>query len=105
MRATGPRLASESFRPPPGAETRSHDFASTYSYIGVEPAARLEVPVRYRPFLLGPSLPHKAGTTRGFKPSRGGSGPRCSCHRLQAESFEQDALAARSAAPLLAGAQ
>jgi 2-hydroxychromene-2-carboxylate isomerase len=30
------------------------EFASTYSYIGVEAAARLEVPLRYRPFLLGP---------------------------------------------------
>ena len=30
------------------------EFASTYSYIGVEAAAALEIPVRYRPFLLGP---------------------------------------------------
>jgi 2-hydroxychromene-2-carboxylate isomerase len=30
------------------------EFASTYSYIGVEAAQHLSVPVRYRPFLLGP---------------------------------------------------
>jgi 2-hydroxychromene-2-carboxylate isomerase len=30
------------------------EFASTYSYIGVEAAAQLAVPVCYRPFLLGP---------------------------------------------------
>ena len=30
------------------------EFASTYSYIGVEAAAQLDVPVRFRPFLLGP---------------------------------------------------
>ena len=30
------------------------EFASTYSYIAVEAAARLDVPLRYRPFLLGP---------------------------------------------------
>jgi 2-hydroxychromene-2-carboxylate isomerase len=30
------------------------EFASTYSYLGVEAAATLDVPLRYRPFLLGP---------------------------------------------------
>lgn len=30
------------------------EFASTYSYLAIEAAAHLDVPVRYRPFLLGP---------------------------------------------------
>jgi 2-hydroxychromene-2-carboxylate isomerase len=30
------------------------EFASTYSYLGVEAAGKLDVPVVYKPFLLGP---------------------------------------------------
>jgi 2-hydroxychromene-2-carboxylate isomerase len=30
------------------------EFASTYSYLALEAAAGLDVPLRYRPFLLGP---------------------------------------------------
>jgi 2-hydroxychromene-2-carboxylate isomerase len=30
------------------------EFASTYSYLAVEAAAKLDVPLEYRPFLLGP---------------------------------------------------
>lgn len=30
------------------------EFASTYSYLGVEAAAKLELPLVYKPFLLGP---------------------------------------------------
>lgn len=30
------------------------EFASTYSYLGIEAAAKLDVPVVYKPFLLGP---------------------------------------------------
>lgn len=30
------------------------EFASTYSYLGIEAAATLDIPVAYKPFLLGP---------------------------------------------------
>jgi 2-hydroxychromene-2-carboxylate isomerase len=30
------------------------EFASTYSYVGIEAASKLEIPVVYKPFLLGP---------------------------------------------------
>src|ERR1700759_662355 len=30
------------------------EFASTYSYLGIESASTLDVPVAYKPFLLGP---------------------------------------------------
>jgi 2-hydroxychromene-2-carboxylate isomerase len=43
-----------------------YEFASTYSYIGVEAAAAVTVPLIYRPFLLGPIFAAQGWTDSPF---------------------------------------
>jgi len=42
------------------------EFASTYSYLGLEAATKLDIPVRYRPFLLGPLFAAQGYTDSPF---------------------------------------